>query len=266
PDRGGRPLRARGDAPARRQPRGGAVGARHLSRPRPGGRRHPDRPPAAAGGRRRRAAALRPRRSDREVSPGVAERSCPRQAASRRAPPDGGGAGAMGGKARRPRPVPRAVLRDRVPRPGHGGGGRPHDDRDGGPRDRGGHRRGNRSDIVTRRPSMALLALAAAALLSVGCEKDKGHSDSFLFENNAQFHDGRTARGPNLPIRVFLGNGVASVGEVTVWTAQTGGLVTFTFVGSPAGAGITFGFRGGDDICGVTDVDYTDDGQITSAD
>ena len=113
---------------------------------------------------------------------------------------------------------------------------------------------------------MALLALAAAALLSVGCEKDKGHSDSFLFENNAQFNDGRTVRWPNLPIRVFLGNGVASADEVTVWTAQTGGLVTFTFVGSPAGAGITFGFRGGDDICGTTDVEYTDDGQITSAD
>jgi hypothetical protein len=113
---------------------------------------------------------------------------------------------------------------------------------------------------------MALLTLAAAALLSVGCEKDKGHSDSFLFENNAQFNGGRTVRWPNLPIRVFLGNGVASAGEVTVWTAQTGGLVTFTFVGSPAGAGITFGFRGGDDICGITDVEYTDDGQITSAD
>jgi hypothetical protein len=113
---------------------------------------------------------------------------------------------------------------------------------------------------------MALLGLAALALLSLGCEKDKGHSNSFLFENNAQFNGGRTVRWPSLPIRVFLGNGVASPGEVTVWTAETGGLVTFTFVGSPAGAGITFGFRSGDDICGITNVEFTDDGEITSAD
>src|SRR5262245_45395877 len=106
----------------------------------------------------------------------------------------------MGGKTRRPRPVPRAVLGDRVPRPSHGGGGRPHD-RGGGQRDRGRHPRGNRSDIVTRPPPMVLLGLAVLAFLSLGCEKDKGHAGSFLFENNAQFNGGRTVRWPTLPIR-----------------------------------------------------------------
>jgi hypothetical protein len=120
--------------------------------------------------------------------------------------------------------------------------------------------------VTRRQPSRAWLGVVALALLSLGCEKDNGHSNSFLFEHNAQFNGGRTVRWPSLPIRVFLGNGVATPGEVVVWTAETGGLVTFTFVGSPPGNGITFGFRGGDDICGTTNVEYTDDGQITAAD
>ena len=52
---------------------------------------------------------------------------------------------------------------------------------------------------------------------------------------------------------------------MTAWTAATGGLVTFTFVGSPGAANISFGFRSGTDICGTTNVEFTDDGQITSA-
>jgi hypothetical protein len=110
------------------------------------------------------------------------------------------------------------------------------------------------------------LALLAVSLLGLGCGKDHhGTSNSFLFENNAQFNSGRTVRWPNLPIQVFLGNGVASAGEVTAWTSATGGIVTFTFVGSPGAAGVTFGFRGSADICGVTNIDYTDGGEITAA-
>jgi hypothetical protein len=108
----------------------------------------------------------------------------------------------------------------------------------------------------------------ALALLVLACGNDDGGgsgSSSFLFENNAQFNGGRTVRWAVLPIRVFLGNGVATPGEVTAWTAATGGLVTFTFVGSAGAANVSFGFRSGTDICGTTNIQYTDDGQITSA-
>ena len=111
--------------------------------------------------------------------------------------------------------------------------------------------------------------MTALGLLLLGCGSDNGSGSSKnapLYEFNARFNGGRTARWSNLPVRVFLGNGVASAGEVTAWTAATGGAVTFTFVGSAGGANITFRFQSGSDICGVTLVEYTDEGDITSAD
>ena len=101
--------------------------------------------------------------------------------------------------------------------------------------------------MTRRRPALrALDPMALALLLVLGCGKDDGGgggSNSFLFANNAQFNEGRTVRWAALPIRVFLGNGVASPGEVTAWTAATGGQVTFTFVGSAGAANISFAFR-----------------------
>jgi hypothetical protein len=124
---------------------------------------------------------------------------------------------------------------------------------------------------VTRRPiwRAAAAGWAALSLLLLGCGKDSSSgpsSNAFLFENNAQFNDGRTVRWPVLPIRVFLGNGVASAGEVTAWTAATGGAVTFTFVGSASAAGVVFRFRSGTDICGVTTIEFTDAGEIVQSD
>jgi hypothetical protein len=88
---------------------------------------------------------------------------------------------------------------------------------------------------------------------------------AFLIQHNARFNDGKATRWPNLPIRVFT-NGIAQENEVTEWTRATGGLVTFTFVGSAGGADIRFRFGSGNDICGVTTVEYNGDGAITSAD
>ena len=123
--------------------------------------------------------------------------------------------------------------------------------------------------MTRRRPALrALGPMALALLLVLGCGKDDGGgggSNSFLFANNAQFNEGRTVRWAALPIRVFLGNGVASPGEVTAWTAATGGQVTFTFVGSAGAANISFAFRSETDICGTTNIEFTSDGQITSA-
>src|SRR4029453_10424596 len=91
-------------------------------------------------------------------------------------------------------------------------------------RDRGRHSRGDRSDIVTRRrPTLRTLGLMVLALLVLAWRKDNGGgggSNSFLFENNAQFNGGRTVRWAALPIRVFLGNGVAAPGGGTAWTAS----------------------------------------------
>ena len=101
-----------------------------------------------------------------------------------------------------------------------------------------------------------------------GCGDDDGTGstkNAALFEFNAQQNGGRTVRWGNLPIRVFLGNGVARAEEVTVWSAATDGAMTFTFVPSAAGANVTFGFRSGTDICGVTFVEFEDNGQMTSA-
>jgi hypothetical protein len=55
---------------------------------------------------------------------------------------------------------------------------------------------------------------------------------------------------------------VARTDEVNVWTAATGGVVTFTFVGSAGAADVTFAFSGRTDICGVTDILF-DEGPST---
>jgi hypothetical protein len=119
------------------------------------------------------------------------------------------------------------------------------------------------------------LAWLIVPLALLGCDKNGGGGNpagptdpaesAFLLQHNARFNSGRTVRWPNMPIRVFL-NGIGTEEEVTEWTRATGGRVTFTFVGSRAGADIFFGFTTGDSICGVTSVEYTEDGVITSAD
>jgi hypothetical protein len=123
---------------------------------------------------------------------------------------------------------------------------------------------------LTRRPSWGVAGiLALSALWLLGCGNDDGAGatkNAPLFEFNAQQNGGRTVRWPNLPIRVFLGNGVAQAGEVTVWTSATDGAVTFTFVGSAGAANVRYGFRSGTDICGMTVLEFTDDGDFTSAD
>jgi hypothetical protein len=109
--------------------------------------------------------------------------------------------------------------------------------------------------------------LALSALWLLGCGKDHGTGSTKnapLFEFNAQQNGGRTVRWRNLPVRVFLG-GAARPDEVNIWTAATDGAVTFTFVGSAGAANVRYGFRSGTDICGVTFVEFTDDGDFTSA-
>jgi hypothetical protein len=118
-------------------------------------------------------------------------------------------------------------------------------------------------------------ALAGVALLGLsllaGCG---GHSNAsgpspmdtaLLVQLNARFNDGRTVRWASLPIPVFT-NGIAREDEVNAWAAETGGAVTFAFVGSRPPAGISFRFGGGADVCGATTVQFTTDGLITSAD
>ncbi len=111
--------------------------------------------------------------------------------------------------------------------------------------------------------------LAAMALLLLGCGEDSGSDatkNAPLFEFNASQNDGRTVRWPNLPIRVFLGNGVARADEVNVWTGATGGAVAFTFVGSAGGADITFDRSvTNPDTCGLTNVLFDGDGPIVEA-
>ena len=123
--------------------------------------------------------------------------------------------------------------------------------------------------VIWRAAGWAVLSL----VLLVGCDNDDDGSGATknapLFEFNAFDNGGRTARWPNLPIRVFLGNGVARANEVDVWTGATGGVVTFTFVGSAGAANITFDAGSTDpDTCGVTDVLFDGDdhrGRLTSA-
>jgi hypothetical protein len=110
-----------------------------------------------------------------------------------------------------------------------------------------------------------VLPLALAACGGGGGSGPSNNNFDFLFQHNARFNDGKTVRWPNLPIRVFTNN-IAQQNEVTEWTAATGGAVTFTFVGSASGANITFRFGTGDDICGVTTVRFTPEGEIVSAD
>lgn len=122
---------------------------------------------------------------------------------------------------------------------------------------------------MTRRPRWEVTAiLALSALWLLGCGKDHGTGSTTnapLFEFNAQQNGGRTVRWPNPPVRVFLG-GAARSDEVGIWTAATDGAVSFTFVGSRGAADVRFGFRSGTDICGVTFIEFTDDGNLTSAD
>jgi hypothetical protein len=116
-----------------------------------------------------------------------------------------------------------------------------------------------------------VVGLLAVALGSMGCGGHKDHSGpstsdtSLLVQLNAQFNDGRTVRWATLPIPVFL-NGIAQADEVNAWAAATGGAVSFSVVGSPPPAGISFRFGGGTDVCGSTLVEYDSDGHITAAD
>jgi len=127
---------------------------------------------------------------------------------------------------------------------------------------------------VTAIPGVGPVLLLFAFALGLGaCGGKKnpsgpssGEDSAFLFEHNARENDGQTVRWPNLPIPVFL-NGIALESEVSEWTSATGGKVTFTFVGSTPGSGITFRFGGGADICAVTTIEFrVPDGVILSAD
>jgi hypothetical protein len=119
---------------------------------------------------------------------------------------------------------------------------------------------------VTRRSSWRAAGLALIGVLLVGCGHDHtgATKNAPLFEFNAQQNNGRTIRWPALPIRVFLGVG-ARADEVNVWTSATNGAVTFVFVSSPAGADITFSPQSATDVCGVTFVDYDENGNMTAA-
>jgi hypothetical protein len=99
-------------------------------------------------------------------------------------------------------------------------------------------------------------------LLLAGCGDDDSSGptkNAALFEFNAFDNGGRTSRWPNLPIRVFLGNGVARPNEVNAWTSATGGVVTFVFVGSAAAAEIVYGFTNNTDFCGRTLITFEGD-------
>jgi hypothetical protein len=121
---------------------------------------------------------------------------------------------------------------------------------------------------VTRRRRVSAAGVAGlCAVLVLGCGKDHGTGSTKnapLFEFNAQQNGGRTVRWANLPVRVHLGGGVARADEVAIWSAATNGAVTFAFVSTPAAANITFAYRSGTDICGVTFVEFDDDGAFTT--
>ena len=116
---------------------------------------------------------------------------------------------------------------------------------------------------MSRRATWGRAGLAALSLfLLVGC----GDEDSTgatknppLYEFNAFDNGGRTSRWKDLPIRVFLGNGVARPDEVSVWTGATAGVVTFVFVGTPEAANIKFRFTGDTQFCGRTFLTFEGD-------
>lgn len=125
-----------------------------------------------------------------------------------------------------------------------------------------------RPGTALRRPSARALVwlLLAAGLVACGGDKKKNNPTgasnealAFVFEHNASRNDGRTVRWANLPIRVFLSN-VGTEDEVTDWTRASGGLVTFTFVGSRSGADIVLSFESlPEDICGETRITFRRD-------
>lgn len=122
---------------------------------------------------------------------------------------------------------------------------------------------------MSRRPIWRAAGWAALGLLLLGCGSGDGSGatkNAPLFEFNAQQNGGRTVRWANLPVRVFLGAGVAQANDVTVWTGATGGAVTFTFVGSAASANIRFRFTSDTSFCGQTFIEFEDDGNITQVD
>jgi hypothetical protein len=120
------------------------------------------------------------------------------------------------------------------------------------------------------RAGVALIALVTLFGWS-GCGRHdnpttaSGTDNALLVQLNARFNDGRTVRWENLPIPAFT-RGIARPEEITVWTAATGGAVTFAFVNSPPAAGISIRFGGGTDVCGSATVEFTTDGRITSVD
>jgi hypothetical protein len=122
---------------------------------------------------------------------------------------------------------------------------------------------------VTRRRVWRVAGLAVLiAVLLPGCHKDHGTgstSTALLYEFNAQQNNGRTVRWPDLPIRVFLGGNAARADEVNIWTSATNGAVTFAFIGSAGAANITFSLQNATDVCGVTFMDFDDNGNMTSA-
>lgn len=107
--------------------------------------------------------------------------------------------------------------------------------------------------------------IGGASCHSKSTSGPSGSAHDLLVQLNAAQNDGRTVRWSSLPIPVFL-NGVAREDEVNAWAVATGGAVTFTFVGSPPAAGVSFRFGGGNDVCGTTFIDYEADGRITSVD
>lgn len=121
---------------------------------------------------------------------------------------------------------------------------------------------------MTGRPTWRVAGLFALSVIwLLGCGKDHTGAtrNAPLYTYNAQQNNGRTIRWPNLPIRVFLGGSVARADEVSIWTQATNGAVTFAFVGSAAAAEMTFDFQGATDVCGVTFVEFDDNGNLTSS-
>ncbi len=119
------------------------------------------------------------------------------------------------------------------------------------------------------RPRLPAVVAVLLSLALAGCPGKKnpgGPSDPqerlLLIQLNASQNGGRTVRWADLPISVSL-NGIGTEVEVTEWTRASDGKVTFAFV--DGGGGITFGFTGERGICGVTDVEFDDDGRIRSA-